>query len=308
MSVARPFILALAGPTASGKSSLALRVAEAVGAEIINCDAQQTYRQMNIATAKPSADDQARVPHYLYDVVDPDEEINAGRYASMADAAIDEIAARGRIPLLVGGTGLYMRALLRGVAPIPEVPADVRQEVRRLLEMDGAQSLHARLKDVDPEAAEHLHPNDSQRVSRALEVFIATGRPISMYQSEHRFAEERYPHAIFGIDRSLDVLVHRIRVRVDEMFERGILDEARALLDKGYPRTLRSFKVLGYREAFDVLDGAMSEEHAKDRIKILHRQYAKRQLTWFRKEDVTWLDGGDDEAAVAAMVSAIPEN
>lgn len=305
MNETRPFVLLLVGPTASGKSDLALRVAEAAGAEIVNCDAQQTYRHMDIATAKPSAGERARVPHHLYDVVDPDEEINAGRYATLADAAVEEISGRGKVPLVVGGTGLYMRALLRGVAPIPEVPAEVRDQVRRALALDGPQSLHARLKDVDPEAAERLHPNDAQRVGRALEVFISTGRPMSMYQDEHRFAKERHPHAIFGVDRSLDLLVHRIRGRVDRMFDHGLLDEARALLDRGYPRTLRAFKALGYREAFEVLDGAMTEDEARERIKTLHRQYAKRQLTWFRKESVTWLDD-DGDAAVETITAAIP--
>ena len=305
MNETRPFVLLLVGPPASGKSDLALRVAEAAGAEIVNCDAQQTYRHMDIATAKPSAGERARVPHHLYDVVDPDEEINAGRYATLADAAVEEISGRGKVPLVVGGTGLYMRALLRGVAPIPEVPAEVRDQVRRALALDGPQSLHARLKDVDPEAAERLHPNDAQRVGRALEVFISTGRPMSMYQDEHRFAKERHPHAIFGVDRSLDLLVHRIRGRVDRMFDHGLLDEARALLDRGYPRTLRAFKALGYREAFEVLDGAMTEDEARERIKTLHRQYAKRQLTWFRKESVTWLDD-DGDAAVETITAAIP--
>ncbi len=305
MSEPRPFLLLLVGPTASGKSDLALRVAEAAGGEIINCDAQQTYRHMDVATAKPSAADRARVPHHLYDVVDPDEEINAGNYAKLADDAIAGVAARDRVPVVVGGTGLYVRALLKGVAPIPEVPAEVREQIRRALALDGAQSLHARLRDVDPEAAERLHPNDSQRVSRALEVFEATGRPITMYQDAHRFAQERYPHAMFGVDRSLDLLVHRIRGRVDQMFEEGVLDEARALLERGYPRTLRAFKALGYREAFEILDGALDEDEARERIKTLHRQYAKRQLTWFRKEQVTWLDDDGDDA-VATIKASIP--
>ena len=302
----RPFLLLLVGPTASGKSRLAVRVAEAVGAEIINCDAQQTYRGMDIATAKPGAAERARIPHHLYDVIAPDEDINAAHYAALADAAITEIAARGRVPLVVGGTGLYMRALLRGVAPVPDVPASVREQVQRTLDLEDAPSLHARLRDIDPESAERLHPNDTQRVCRALEVFIATGRPLSMYQDAHRFEGLRYRHAAFCLDRSLDILVHRIRDRVDRMFETGLLDEARGLLDQGYPRDLRAFKALGYREAFEVLDGALTEDEARERIKTLHRQYAKRQLTWFRKEEVTWLDGGDEDAAVAAMIAAIP--
>ena len=307
MSDTRPFILILVGPTASGKSALALDVAEAAGGEIINCDAQQTYRHMDIGTAKPSAADRARIPHHLFDVIEPNEEINAGVYATMADAAIAEVAGRGRIPILVGGTGLYLRALLRGVAPIPEVPAEIRGQVLRDLELDGANALHSRLRDVDPEAASRLHPNDTQRVGRALEVFLATGRPISMYQEAHRFDGERYPHAAFGIELSHDLLVHRIRNRVDEMFDAGLLGEARALLERGYTRDLRSFKALGYREAFEVLDGAMTEEEARERVKVLHRQYAKRQLTWFRKEEVRWLDGGDEAQAIAAMVAALPD-
>jgi len=306
MTAPRPFILLLVGPTASGKSGLALEFAEAAGAEMVNCDAQQVYRGLDIGTAKPSVEDRARIPHHLYDVVEPDQEINAGRYAALADAAIADIAARGRLPLVVGGTGLYMRTLLRGVAPIPEIPAEIREQVRGIQESEGAASLHARLRDADPEAAARLHPNDAQRVGRALEVYLATGRPISMYQDEHGFATERYPHAAFGLEWSLDVLVNRIRTRVDAMFDAGLLNEARALLDRGYPSTLRSFKALGYSEAFDVLDGAMTEDEARERIKVLHRRYAKRQLTWFRREDVTWLPGDESEAAVETMVSAIP--
>ncbi|MFH1531101.1 MAG: tRNA (adenosine(37)-N6)-dimethylallyltransferase MiaA [Pseudomonadota bacterium] len=306
MNDTRPFILLLVGPTASGKSGLALEVAEAAGAEIVNCDAQQVYRHMDIATGKPSAADRNRLPHHLYDVIAPDEEINASLYAAMADAAIAGIAGRGRVPLVVGGTGLYMRALLHGVAPIPEVPAEVREQVLRTLELEGAGALFARLREVDPEAAERLHPNDAQRVCRALEVFIATGRPLSMYQDEHRFDEDRYPHATFGIDHSHDLLVHRIRSRVDRMFDQGLLDEARGLLERGYPRDLRAFKALGYREIFEVLDGARTEDEAKERLKVLHRQYAKRQRTWFRKEPMTWLDGEDTHTAVAAMIAALP--
>ena len=303
--MSRAFILLLVGPTASGKSRLALQAAAAAGAELINCDAQQTYRHLDIATAKPSAEDRARIPHHLYDVVDPHEEINAGLYAAMADAAIAEIAARGQLPLVVGGTGLYVRTLLHGVASIPDVPAAVRDQVLQTLAAKGAPALHTRLREVDPAAAERLHPNDAQRVSRALEVFIATGTRISEYQAVHRIAEVRYPHAAFAVEWPIDELEQRIRTRVDQMFDAGLLDEARGLLEQGYPGDLRSFKALGYREAFAVLDGEMTEDEARERIKILHRRYAKRQLTWFRKERLTWLPGDDPDAAVDAMLAAV---
>jgi len=304
--VSRAFILLLVGPTASGKSRLAMQVAAAAGGELVNCDAQQTYRHLEIATAKPSAEDRARIPHHLYDVVDPDEKINAGLFVAMADAAIAEIAGRGRLPLVVGGTGLYMRTLLRGVAQIPEIPAAVRNQVLQSMATEGAPALHARLRDVDPAAAERLHPNDAQRVSRALEVFIATGTPISEYQTAHHIAEVRYPHAAFAVEWPIKELEQRIRARVDQMFDAGLMDEARGLLEQGYPRDLRAFKALGYREAFAVLDGTLTERDARERIKILHRQYAKRQLTWFRKEQVTWLPGDAPDAAVEAMLAAIP--
>ncbi len=302
--MSRAFILLLVGPTASGKSRLALQVAAAVGGELVNCDAQQTYRHLDIATAKPSAEDRTRIPHHLYDVVDPDKKINAVLYAAMADAAIAEIAGRGRLPLVVGGTGLYMRTLLRGVARIPDVPTAVRDQVLQTLAAEGPPALHARLQEVDPAAAERLHPNDVQRVGRALEVFIATGTPISEYQASHRFAEVRYPHAAFALEWPIEELKQRIRMRVDQMFDAGLLNEARTLLEQGYPRNLRAFKALGYREAFAVLDGKLTEHEARERIKILHRQYAKRQLSWFRKEQVTWLPGEDSEAAVEMMLKA----
>ena len=304
--MSRAFILLLVGPTASGKSRVALQVAAATGAELVNCDAQQTYRHLEVATAKPSAEDQARIPHHLYDVVNPDEEINAALYATIADAAIEEIGGRGQLPLVVGGTGLYMRTLLRGVARIPEVPAAVRDQVLQTLAAEGAPALHARLREVDPAAAERLHPNDAQRVGRALEVFIATGTPISEYQAAHGIAEIRYPHAAFALEWPSEMLEQRIRTRVDQMFDAGLLDEARRLLERGYPRDLRAFKALGYRETFAVLAGELTEREARERIKTLHRQYAKRQLTWFRKEQVTWLPGDDPEGAVAAMLATIP--
>ncbi|MBM4372518.1 MAG: tRNA (adenosine(37)-N6)-dimethylallyltransferase MiaA [Deltaproteobacteria bacterium] len=299
-------MLLLAGPTASGKSDLALRAAEAAGGEIVNADAQQVYRHMDIGTAKPTPEERSRVPHHLHDVADPWEWYDAGRFQGDADRAIADIAARGRLPVVVGGTGLYLRALLRGIAVVPAVPQEVRARVLGTLDREGAPALHARLREVDPAAAARLHPNDAQRVGRALEVWIATGRPLSSFQDAHRFGDERYPHAAFGVAWEAEALDRRIAARVDRMFDAGFLDEARRLLDLGCPRELRAFKALGYREAFAVLDGVLPEPEARARVRTLHRRYAKRQRTWFRREALTWVPGDRPGEALDRLLAALP--
>jgi tRNA dimethylallyltransferase len=299
-------IFLLLGPTASGKTALALELAARLPLEILNCDSMQVYRGMDIGTAKPTAEELARAPHHLFDLVAPDQELNAGSYGKLADAAIAEVEGRGRFALLVGGTGLWARAVTHGVAPMPDVPPEVRETVRRDLKTLGAPALHQRLVELDPVAAARLHPNDSQRIARALEVALGTGRPISAYQEAHGFAQQRYPHLVFGIRREREELYQRIAERVPRMFEAGFLEEAQRLLDQGYAPDLRAFKALGYHEAFRVLRGRLEVPAAVELIIHAHRHYARRQLTWFRgEESLQWVT--PDGAGLTQMLGQLEE-
>lgn len=301
-----PGVVLLMGPTASGKSTLAMKVAGLRDVEIVNCDSQQIYRYLDIGTAKPGPEDRARCPHHLFDIVDPREGFNAGAYQEAADRAIEEIVQRGRIPLVVGGTGLYARALLKGIAEIPPIPEEVREEVRRALAELGPNQIHENLAQVDPESARRLHPNDSQRVTRALEVFRATGRSITWFQEQHGFNQQRYQASIFGMSWPRDLLDQRIRTRLGGMVDQGFLEEAGRLLAMGYPEDTPAFQALGYRELFQVLAGTLSLRRAVERIRLIHRQYAKRQMTWFNKmEGLTWIEGTDPDQALARVLDAV---
>jgi len=287
-------LVLVVGPTATGKSALALHLARKFPFEIVNMDASQLYLGMDVGTAKPTAEERGSIPHHLFDVTTPDRPLNAGRYVEMADQVINEISARGNVPLFVGGTGLYARALLRGLASIPAIAQETRARVMKLLEKDGPVALHARLAEVDAVAAARLSPNDSQRVSRALEVFLQTGTPISVFQEGHGFGETRYPSLTLGLALDLPVLAERIGRRLDSMLAGGLIPEVEALLKKGYDPDLRTFKALGYREVMAWLAGELSIEELRRRIVVSHLRYAKRQRTWFRKEpDVVWLTPGD---------------
>jgi tRNA dimethylallyltransferase len=302
---ALPPLVAVLGATASGKSGLALALAEACGGEIVNTDSLQVYRHFDIGTAKPSAAERARVPHHLIDVVEPDEAFSAGRYVAAARAAIASIAARGHVPILCGGTGLYYRALLYGLAPVPQVPAEVQRAVEARLAEQGPAALHAALARVDAVAAAAIHPNDPARIARALAVYEASGRPLSAYRAAQPFRSAPAAVLAVGFQWERKALVARIDARVREMLARGWIEEVRGLLARGYGPSLKPMQAIGYREiARWLCEGGdpATREALEPAIAQRTRQYAKRQGTWFRKHpEVRWAVPGAAEEILAAV-------
>ena len=291
--------VAIAGPTATGKTDAALRLAERIGGEIINCDSMQVYRGMDIGTAKPSAAEQARVPFHLLDIAAPDTQVTVAEWKRRAEAASADIAARGGRPILCGGTGMYLRALRENWS-LAETPADaaVRADLRRELETVGPAELYEQLRQIDPEAAARLHPNDGVRITRALEVFRVSGRTISAWQAEDRTAPVRRPVKVFGLDLPRAALNERIERRVDGMMAAGLVAEVNGLLEAGFNKTHGPLRSLGYKEIIAYLEGASDLDAAIALIKQNTRRYAKRQQTWFRAEPgLIWLD-------VSALTSA----
>jgi tRNA dimethylallyltransferase len=276
------FVAVIAGPTASGKTRLSLELAAHAGGEIVNADSQQLYRGLDVGTAKPTPAERAAVPHHLLDLVDPGEAMDARRWCDLADAAIAAIAARGRVPIVVGGTGLYLRALLHGVVEAPPrdpaLRARLEQEAARL----GRAALHRRLAAVDPEAAARIRENDLVRVVRALEI-AAGGRTQSQLFAAHGFRGDRYRHRIFALDPPRAELHHRIAERVEAMFAGGILDEARWLLGRHAGRLPERLPI-GYAEAAACVRGEMALAEAVRRVQVAHRRYARRQVIWLRRE------------------------
>ncbi|MCA9770893.1 MAG: tRNA (adenosine(37)-N6)-dimethylallyltransferase MiaA [Myxococcales bacterium] len=286
-------VLCIAGPTASGKSAVAVDVAERLDAEIVSADAMSVYRGMDIGTAKPTAAERARVPHHLIDVTHWREPMTAGRFEKLADDAVDAIVARGRRVLVVGGTGLYLKALLDGMFAAPAAPEAIRRDLRDRAEREGIESLHAALGNVDPEAAERLSPRDRPRILRALEVFHATGRPIGEWRRAHGFRKDRYAARIIVLDRPREELYRRIDARVDAMMAAGLLDEVARLVAEGLTADFPAGKALGYKQLIAHLCGDRDLETAVEAAKRESRRYAKRQLTWFRAlPDAQWIAAG----------------
>ncbi|MBO4476876.1 MAG: tRNA (adenosine(37)-N6)-dimethylallyltransferase MiaA [Lachnospiraceae bacterium] len=287
----RPLIV-LTGPTAAGKTELSLRVAERYGCEIISADSMQVYKYMDIGSAKIGAEEMRGIRHHLIDVLLPEEEFSVYRFVQMAKQAIDEIYSRGKIPLVVGGTGFYIRALLYDVE-FTEESADskLRARLEALAEEIGPEALHDRLREVDPESAEIIHPNNVKRVIRALEFYEQNARPISEHNEEQKAKESPYDFCYFVLNMDRAVLYDRIEKRVDKMVKDGLKAEVDRLRGMGYSRELVSMQGLGYKEYLDHLNGEITEDEAIYRIKRDTRHFAKRQLTWFRRErDVIWLD------------------
>lgn len=292
-----PPLVCIVGPTASGKSALALQLAEEAGGEIVSCDSLQVYRGLDIGSAKPGPEEQARVRHHLLDVADPDESFSAARYAELARAALGDVVARGRRPLVVGGTGLYLRALLLGLFEGPARDEPLRRRLERMAERFGDARLHRLLRRVDPEAAARLTPRDRVRVVRALEVFQATGRPLSEHLRRPGQALSGFDVSIVVLSPPRERLLRRVEARTDEMLARGLLDEVRALLARGYSPELRPLQAIGYRQAVEVLAGRLSEADARRDIVHKTMQYAKRQRTWFRHQaQARWYAEGDAAA------------
>ncbi|GFO64948.1 tRNA (adenosine(37)-N6)-dimethylallyltransferase MiaA [Geomonas paludis] len=280
-------LLVVGGPTGSGKSDLALRLAEEIDGEIVNADSMQIYRGLDIGTAKPSPQELARVPHHLIDIVSPDQDFTASDFRREASAAIDDIHRRGKKAIVVGGTGLYLRALLEGLLDSPTGDP----ELRRQFDAVPGEELLRRLAEVDPETAARLHPNDRVRLVRALEVYTQTGRPISAFRAEHGFSGDHYRAFKMAITVERAELYRRLEARVDRMLELGLVEEVRQLLAQGYSRELKSMRSIGYKEMTAYLAGEMTLDEAVTLIKRDSRRYAKRQMTWFgRENDIYWLE------------------
>jgi tRNA dimethylallyltransferase len=284
-----PKVLVVAGPTAVGKTSFSLAVAEQLGGEIVNYDSVQLYRHLDIGTAKPSEAERARVPHHLIDVLDADQESNVADYLEMAAEAIDDIVGRSKIPVLVGGTGMYARILVHGLFEAPPPDEALRQEHRAIAEDKGRSFLHDRLAEVDPTLAERVHPNDLVRISRGLEVYAQTGKPLSVHQREHRFEAPNFDALKIALLRPRDELYERINGRVDQMMERGLLEEYESLIARGYDRQLKPLQSLGYRQMGEHIFDDVPIDQAVEEMKSQTRRYAKQQIGWFRGEpNIHW--------------------
>lgn len=274
--------LFLVGPTASGKSAVGVELAERLGAEIISLDSMAVYRGMDIGTAKPSAEERARVRHHLVDIVAPWEEYSVARYLDDAAAALAEIRSRGHVPLFVGGTPLYLKAVLRGLFEGPAADWEFRNACQSWAAQHGVETLHARLASMDPAAAQKIHPHDLRRIVRALEVFEKTGQPLSRWQAQFQQPREEARGRVLVLDWPREQLYRRINHRVEEMFRQGLVEEVRALLATGQKLSHTASQALGYREVLEYLAGRCSLEETIERVKTHTRQFAKRQLTWFR--------------------------
>src|SRR5262245_52320259 len=280
----------IAGPTASGKSALALAVAEKLGGVIVNADSMQVYRDLRVITARPTADDEARVPHKLYGFVDAAENYSAGRWCRDVEETLNEIGKQGRVPILVGGTGLYFKALTAGLAAVPLIPADIRASVRGRLQHEGAPALHAELVRLDPETAKRVTANDRSRISRALEVVLATGRALSDWHREGLppLIEPAHVVKVF-VTCERKELVRRIEARFDAMMKSTALDEVRQLAERKLDPTLPAMKAHGVPWLIRHLSGEISREDAAAGAVMDTRRYAKRQLTWFRNQMEDWI-------------------
>jgi tRNA dimethylallyltransferase len=291
-----PLAVILLGPTGSGKTALSLGLAERFGGEIVSCDSVAVYRGMELGTAKPTKGERARVPHHLIDVAEPDEPFTAGEYSRRARAALRDIAARGRLPLVTGGTGLYLRALTEGLFTGPARHEDLRSRLRRSAERGGSAWLHRVLRRLDAATAERIHANDTSKLIRAIEVCVTARSPLStLLQNQGKNPLTGFRLLRIGLNPPRAALYQRLNERCAAMFAAGLVEETRGLLDRYGP--VKAMDSLGYRQARGVLDGAMSEQEAIAAAQQGHRNYAKRQMTWFRREpEVQWIGAFGDEA------------
>lgn len=289
MDTAKPPIVCMLGPTGTGKTSAAIAVSRRVDASVINFDSRQVYRDFPIITAQPSPEERAACPHLLYGFLPTEEKMTAARFVELAMETIEIVRGQGRLPILVGGTGLYLRSLLRGIAPIPEIPEEIRQSVLDRVVAEGPQALHAELTRNDPEYAAKIHPNDTQRNARAAEVFLATGRSMSWWHANGEHVPAPYDALCIGMRIELDELEPHLARRIDEMIGLGALDEARAARTHCPDSEAPGWTGIGCAELLAHLNGELSLEEARSRWVKNTRAYAKRQITWFKKEnDIKW--------------------
>jgi tRNA dimethylallyltransferase len=303
-----PLLVVVLGPTASGKTALSLALAERFRGEIVNCDSVATYREFEIGTAKPNAAERARVPHHLLDVVEPTDHITAGEYSRRARPVLQEIKQRGRLPVVVGGTGLYLRALLDGLSPGPQRSEELRERLREKAEIKGASYLHRVLRRMDSDASAKIHANDLPKLIRAIEVCLGARRKMSEMWKQGRDPLRSFRILRIGLNPEREALYGRINERARQMFELGLVEETRGLVAK-YGEAPWPLGSLGYRQAVQLIRGEIGEAAALHAAQQAHRNYAKRQMTWFRREPgVTWLTGFGDEGTIQRWAVELVQN
>jgi len=310
VSIKKTRVVIIQGPTGVGKTEVALALAGQFPVEIINADSMQVYRYLDIGTSKPNPAQQQRVPHHLLSIINPDEDFSAAQFKALARRAIADITARGLLPLVVGGTGLYIRALTRGLFTAPAKSEELRAELRRKAQQEGAESLYKLLQEQDPPAAQKINPHDTLRIIRALEVLCLTGVPISRHQQDHAFNDEPYATLKIGLMRDRQELYQRIEERVEQMTGAGLKEEVQSVLARGYSSSLKSLQSIGYRQMTAFTEGRLSWEEAVQQMKRDTRRFAKRQLTWFGKDpEIEWimLPDRQHEAAVKIKNFLKPE-
>ncbi len=288
MTMKKPNIIVICGPTAVGKTAVAIEIAKRFHGEIVSADSMQIYRYMDIGTAKPDADELSQARHHLIDILNPDEPFDAAAYAAMAGKIIRELHSQGIVSIVAGGTGLYIRALLHGIFEEKSSDPEIRQRLKEELREQGIEAMYQRLRNCDPNT--EIHPNDAFRIIRALEVFEISGKPISEYHRRHGFGDDPYHALMIVLFTEREILYERINRRVDRMIEQGFEKEVRKLLDMGYSPKLKSMQSIGYRHICDYLAGSVSWEESVRLLKRDTRRYAKRQMTWFKAEpDAIWV-------------------
>ena len=305
-------IICIVGPTASGKTSLSVALAKALDGEVISCDSMQIYRGMDIGTAKVTPEERAGVPHHMIDIIDPREDFSVSRFVEMADTALRDILARNKYAILTGGTGLYIDSLVSGRVFAPYPSTGKRQQLEQLAAREGIGALIKMLEEFDPESARRLHPSDQKRIIRAVEVYLETGTTITQHNAQTRQIPAKYHPIWIGLDfTDRQDLYRRINLRVDQMLQAGLMREIRQLLSQGVPEHATSMQAIGYKEALAALHGQITEAQAADQIRQASRNYAKRQLTWFRKNtDVHWIyqPASPDPAEVFSQALQIISN
>jgi tRNA dimethylallyltransferase len=290
-AIKKPKVIVICGPTGIGKTAVGIQLAEKLGGEIISADSMQIYRYMDIGTAKPTADEQNRILHHMIDIVDPDEDFDAVRFAKMAREKVMQSHQRGVMPFVVGGTGLYIKALLQGLFQSNPADPKIRERLRQEAAENGSGSLYDRLQQVDPDTADRLHPNDSYRIVRALETIESTGRSISEHQQDHGFADEPFNALKICLQMDRQTLYGRIDQRVDMMIVAGFVGEIEKLLGMGYCADLKSMQSIGYRHIVDFIEGRLSRDECVRTLKRDTRRFAKRQFTWFgADQQIKWYE------------------
>jgi tRNA dimethylallyltransferase len=302
----RPALVAIVGPTATGKSALGIALAKQFNGEVVSCDSTAVYRRFDIGTDKVPVAAREGIPHHLIDVAEPQEEYSAARYAREAATAIREITARGRLPILVGGTGLYYRALTRGFFPGPGRDVQLRSRLERIADRKGVERLHTLLSRIDPESAVRIQSRDRKRLIRALEVYFLTGRPLTTHFADTQSPLPEYDVHAFALEISAELTLERVAARVKAQFEQGLLDEIRGILADGIPETAHPFTGLVYRQALEHLHGLRDEAATRELIVRENRKYSRRQLIWFRKEpNLQWIHAAGEREETQVEVARV---